>query len=187
MNQYQFLKQLNGIPSPGGDGIRETKTYSPADLKTTAGLVLTAATAPTIANVETNAIAVVVAASTTAGGSFVFQVPKDYDKVADELKINVQVVSGGTTNVPTLTATAYRKRATLALTGALTVVASTAIPTSTVGAGERTIVLSGNGLQASDTITVNLVTGAHTTDTVVIYTVEVLYKGSIVFYDPTLR
>lgn len=187
MNQYQFLKQLKGTPKPGGDGVRVSKNYFVGDLKTTAGLVLTAATAPTIVNVETNAIGIVVAASTTTGGSFNFSVPQDYDEVADELKIKMQVVSGGTTNVPTLTATAYRKRAGAALTAALTVVASAAIPTSTVKAAERTIVLSGNLLLAGDVLTINIVTGAHTTDTVVIHDVSVQYKSSIVFNDPANR
>jgi hypothetical protein len=187
LNQYQFLKQLGGIPKPGGDGVRVSRNLFPADLTTAAGLTLTAATVPTIANVETNGIAIVAAASGTANGSFNFVVPEDYDEVADELKLVLLVVSGGTTNTPTQTATAYRKRAGAALTAALTVVASSAIPTSTAKAAERTIVLSGNSLQAGDVLTVNLVSGAHTTDTVVIHSVSVQYKSSIVFNDPTNR
>lgn len=181
MNQYQFLKQLTGIPTPGGDGVRVTRNFSPTDLKTTAGLVLTTGTVPTVANVETNAIAIVAVAGGTANGSFVFEVPKDYDTVSDELKINIQIVSGGNTDVPTQTCTAYRKRAGAALTAALTVVASTAIPTSAAKSAERTISLSGNSLQAGDVLTINLVSGAHATDTVIIHNVEVQYKSSIVF------
>lgn len=183
MNQYQFLKQLGNIPTPGGDGVRVTQSFSPTALKTTAGLVLTAATAPTIANVETNGIAVVGAASSTALGSFVFEVPKDYDFVSDELKINVLVRSAGTTDVPTITATVYRKRAGAALSAALTVVASTAVPSSTVDAAERTIKVSGNGLKGGDVLTINLVSGAHTTDAIDVYNVEVQYKSGIVYAD----
>lgn len=190
MNQFQFLRQLRDIPTPGGDGVRLTKFVAPDALKTAAGLVLTAATIPAVVNLETNAIAAQVVASQTAGGSFVFEVPKDYDKVADELKINIQAVSGGNTDAPTLTATAYRKRAGVALTAALTVVASAAIPKSATPAtalAERTVTLSGNSLQAGDILTVNIVTGAHTTDVVNIYGVEVQFKSAIVFADTTTR
>lgn len=190
MNQYQFLSQLKGIPTPGGDGVRVTKFIAPDALKTAAGLVLTAATTPAVVNLETNAIAAQAVASSNLGGSFVFEVPKDYDQVADELKINVQAVSGGNTDSPTLTVTAYRKRAGVALTAALTVTASAAIPKSATPAtalAERTVLLSGNSLKAGDILTVNLVTGAHTTDAVNIYGVEVQYKSSIVFQDTTAR
>lgn len=187
MNQYQFLKQLGGTPKPGGDGVRVSRNYSPTDLKTDAGLTLTAATVPTIANTETNGISVVAAASGVKMGSVVFVVPEDYDEVADELKIVELVASGGDTNVPTQTASVYRKRAGAALTAALTVVASAAIPTGTAKAAERTIVVSGNGLLAGDSLTIDLVSGAHTTDSVILYGVSVQYKSSIVFNDPINR
>lgn len=184
MNQYQFLKQLTGIPTPGGDGIRVTRALAPFDLSTAAGLGLTAATIPAIVAAETNALVAQCVAGQTALGSFVFEVPKDYDTVADELKINLLVNSGGNTDSPTVTVTAYRKRAGIALTAALTVVASTAIPksaTPATAAAERTITLSGNLLQAGDVLTVNLVTAAHATDAVNLYHTEIQYKSSIVF------
>lgn len=182
MNPFQYLKQVNQLPAAGKDGYRVTKNLNIAsDLRTTGGLVLTAATVPTIAASETNALAIVAAASGTANGSFVFQVPKDYDESSDELKILLLVASGGDTDVPTFTATAYRKRAGAALTAALTVVASTAIPTSTAKAAVRTIDLSSNGLQGGDVLTINLVSGAHTTDTTVLNGVAVQYKTGVVF------
>lgn len=183
MDQYNFLKQLGQIPTPGGDGVRITKHHNPvADLRTVAGLVLTGATGPLVANVETNALVVQVAASTTPAGSFIFEIPKDYDTVSDELKINILVNSNGNTDTPTLTCTAYNKRAGAALSAALTVKAiSAAVPSSTVKAAERTIDLSGNSLQPGDVLTINLVTGAHTTDAINIYSVETQYKGAIVF------
>ncbi len=183
MDQYNFLKQLEQIPTPGGDGFRIIKHQNPiADLRTSGGLVLTAATAPAVVAAETNALVVQAAAASTALGSFVFQVPKDYDTVKDELKINCLVNSAGTTDAPTLTTTAYNKRAGAALSAALTVKAvSAAVPSSTVKAAERTIDLSGNGLQPGDVLTINLVTGAHATDAINLYGVDVQYRGSIVF------
>jgi hypothetical protein len=182
MNQYQFLKQLGQIPTPGGDGIRVTKFVDPTTVRTAAGLVLDASTTnPRAVITETNALAINAVASSNVLGTFVFEVPKDYDTVSDELKINLLAVSGGTTDVPTLNATAYRKRGGAALTAALTSVASVAIPTTTVKAAERTIDLSKNGLQPGDILTINLTSGAHTTDTVILHGIEMQYKGSIVF------
>jgi hypothetical protein len=181
MNQYQFLKQLGNIPTPGGDGVRVTKSFGPYDFSLATGLAITGATAPSIGNTETNAIALTAAASSALLGSLVVEVPKDYDTVADEFKINLLVVSGGTTNTPVLNASVYRKRAGVALTAALTTVASAAIPISTAFAAERTISVSGNSLQPGDVLTINLTAGAHTTDSVILYNAEVQYKSSIVF------
>lgn len=182
MNQYQFLKQLSQIPTPGGDGVRVTSRIDILALRTAAGLVLDASTTnPRVAASETNALVVSAVASSNVLGSFVYEVPKDYDTVADELKINVVVASGGATDAPTLNASVYRKRAGLALTAALTTVASAAVPSSAAFAAERTITVSGNGLKPGDVLTIDLTTGAHTTDAINLSNVEVQYKGSIVF------
>lgn len=185
MNQYQFLKQLGNIPRPGGDGVKVSRPINPiAGLRTAAGLVLTGATAPSVQALETNALGVQAAASSNVLGSFVFELPGDYDNVADKLEIVVKAVSGGATDTPTLNATAYSKRAGVALTSALTSVASAAISAT---ASAVTIKLSGNSLQGGDTLTINLVSGAHTTDTVSIFSVAVHYKSAIVFSDPSAR
>lgn len=180
MNPYQFLKQLAGMPV-GGDGIRREIDVALQSLRTTGGLILTGATAPSIAAVETNGLAVVAAASSNLLGSFTLSIPKDYDNIRDELTIRVVANSAGDTDVPTLTCTAYRKRAGAALTAALTVVVSAAIANNTAKAAERTITLSGNKLLADDVLTVNLVSAAHTTDAINIYDVDVVYRGNIVF------
>jgi hypothetical protein len=191
MSPMQFLKQLKRLPRyGGGDGVRRTVDIKLGDIKTIAGLTLTGATVPTIAAIETNGLAVVAAAGGTQSGSFTFIVPKDYDQISDELKINVVANSAGNADSPTLTATAYRKRAGAALTAALTVVASAAVPKSATPAAiaaERTIGLSANSLLPGDVLTINLVAGAHATDALNIYSVEVQYKGSIVFADPDAR
>jgi hypothetical protein len=191
MTPINFLSQLFKVPKYGaGKGFRRTVDIKLADIKTTAGLTLTGATVPTIAAIETNGLAIVAAASGTASGSFTFIVPKDYDQVSDELKINVLANSAGNTDSPTLTCTAYRKRAVTALTAALTVVASSAVPKSASPAAiaaERTIGLSSNSLQPGDVLTINLVASAHTTDALNIYSVEMQYKGTLVLADDTAR
>lgn len=188
MNPFQYLKQMAQMPAAGKDGYRVLKNLNIiSDLRTAGGLVLTAATVPTVAASETNALAIIAAAAGTANGSFIFQIPKDYDETADELKILLTIASGGTTDVPTMTATAYSKRVGLALTSALTVVASAAINTSTVKAGVVTIDLSANSLKGGDVLTINLVSGAHTTDTTVLSAVSIQYKTGVVFQNLSER
>lgn len=193
MNPYQFLRELAGLPtgaSPGGggDGVRhEIQLNCIADLRTTAGLVLTAATTPSVEALETNALGVQAAASSNVLGTFLFDIPKDYDPSRDELTIRVVAVSGGTTNTPTLNATIYQSRAGKALSSALTTVASAAIPISTAHPAEVSIGVSGNSLRADDVLTVNLTSGAHTTDTVNIYSVDMVYRSNIVFTDMATR
>jgi hypothetical protein len=187
MNPYQYLSQMGQLPANSGDGYRVKVPLAPFDLSTAAGLGLTAATVPAIVANEVNDLVASCVAGQTAAGSFKFVVPQHYDEKADELKLDVLVVSGGDTNVPTLTATAYRKRAGAALTTALTVVASAAIPNATTKAAVRTINLSGNSLRAGDTVMINLVTAAHATDAVFVLGVEVQHKSGVVFNTPSLR
>lgn len=181
MNPYQFLKELAGLPA-GGDGIRVEKGLNPiSDLRTAAGLVLTAATTPAVVAAETNALVVQAVASSNVLGSFVFAVPKDYDKTKDELTIRVVAQSGGTTDTPTLNCTAYNKRAATALSAALTSVASGAVPNSTAKAAEVSISLSGNRLLPDDVLTINLTSGAHTTDAINVYSLDIVYRSNVVF------
>lgn len=196
MNPYQFLKELAGLPtgaSPGGggDGIRvESQLNTISDLRTAAGLVLTAATTPAVVALETNALGVQAVASSNVLGSFVWDVPKDYDPSRDELTIRIVANSGGNTDAPTLNATVYNKRVGTALSTALTSVASAAIPksaTPATAAAERIITLSGNKLRPDDVLTINLTSGAHTTDAVNIYSVDIVYRSNIVFTDMTTR
>lgn len=196
MNPYQFLKEIAGIPTGnattglgGGDGIKHEIQLNPiADFRTVAGLVLDGSTtAPQVKAVETNGLAVQAAASTTACGTFIFAVPKDYDPTSDILEIKLTAVSGGTTNAPTLTATAYNKRAGVALSSVLTVVASAAIPISTAFAAERTVSLSANKLLPDDILTINIVAAAHTTDVVNIVGCDIIYRSNVVLTDMAQR
>lgn len=185
MNPFQYLKQMNSLPPPGGDGIRVEAGLNPiSDLRTAAGLVLTAATTPAVVAAETNALVVQAVASSNVLGSFVWAVPKDYDNVKDELSIRIVAQMGGATDTPTLNATAYRKRAGAALTAALTSVVSGALSNA---AKEVTIGLSGNGLKPDDVLTINLTSGAHTTDAINEYSVDLVFRSSIVTSDVTQR
>lgn len=191
MNPFQFLDELSVIPNNSGDGIRVSRPLNlPADVRTIAGLVLTAATVPAVVAAETNALIVQVIAGQTQGGSFVFEVPKDYDETADELKINVLSNSSANTDAPTLDATVYRKRAGVALSADLNPAATAAISksaTPATAASIRTIDVSGKGIKGGDVLTINLVTGAHATDAVNIYAINVQYKSQLVFNPLTDR
>lgn len=185
MNPYQFLKELNQLPPPGGDGYKATRPLNPiADLRTAAGLVLTAGTTPAVVAVETNFLAVQAAASSNVLGSFVFHIPRDYDEVADVLELHVLAQMGGATDVPTLGATAYRKREAVALSSVINATASAALA---VTASSAKILLSGKGLKGGDSLTINLTSAAHTTDAINIYSVSPVYKSALVFTDIKLR
>lgn len=151
----------------------------PVDLRTAAGLVLTAATAPSVIVTETNGLTVVSAASGTALGSFTFQIPKDYDENTDELKLNFVAGMDGATDTPTVNATVYRKRAGVALSANLAPVASAALAQSSA---LKTIDISGKSMLAGDYLTINLVTGAHTTNNVSLHSLEVSYRSTLVSY-----
>lgn len=190
MTPYNFLKQVRELKGNGDGYIVRLPVNIIGDMRTTGALTLTAATAPTVAAIETNAVGIVVAASTTAAGTMVWCVPPDYDQVSDYFKIKVLANSAGATNAPTLTATVYRKRALTALSADLAPTASAAIASSASPAAiatEVTITCSSKGLRPGDILTINLVTGAHTTDAVNIYGVWLEYKTLLVAYDETAR
>jgi hypothetical protein len=211
MDPTNFLASVKGIPAGnsdlsavnalGGDpqSMKRVINLDPmVNLRTSAGLVLTAGTVPSIAALETNALGVQSAANGTALGTLTFRVPEDYDPVSDFCSVHLDVVSGGTTNQPTISGTAYRSRpqinypggnqqAGAALTSALTVGTSAPINISTNHPLEVAVDLSGNGLQPNDCITVNLITGAHTTDAVNVYGLAVQIKSNFVFTDMAQR
>lgn len=211
MDPTQFLSAVQGLPAGnsdlsavnaigGGDGMKRCISLNVlADFRTTGGLVLTGATVPTVAAIETNALGVVAAAGGTASGSFTFMIPKDYDPVKDLFYVSLAAGSAGTTDTPTFTANAYRARpqinypggnvqASAALTAALTVTAiSAAVNKSTSFAKKVAVNLSGNGLQPDDIVTVNLVASAHATDALNIYGCEIIISSNFVFTDMAQR
>lgn len=173
-------RDSNGNPRNDSGFLRSHVLNPAADLRTTAGLTLTAATVPAVLLTETNGMTVAVAASQTAAGTFQFVVPLDYDEATDRLEIHAIVGMDGAVDTPIFDATIYRKRAGVALSADLNPTAGAAIVESSA---VRTIVLAGAGLQAGDSLTINLVTGAHTTNAVSLHSLEVRYHSTLVSYN----
>ena len=181
------LEQLEYQTPEGGSGVLVEDVIPLASLKTTGGLTLTASTAPTIAATETNGIAIVGAASTTALGTILWTVPTNYDATTDYLRVKVLCeMSGATDNTNTIDATVYRKRAGTAITADLDPTASAVIPASaspTDDAAWRELIITGEGCQSGDALTINLLTAAHTTNAVNIWGVKIEYASMIVASD----
>ena len=180
MNGGTFLSQANDIVP----GLGFKKAESVAILaRDTSGAPLTNATTPPIAAVETNFLAIVQAASTTFVCELVWQVPRDYDQVKDELKLRFLTCSAGTTDAPTLDAAVYSKRAATALTADLDPVISAAVPKGTALTDWREINIDSQGLQPGDVLSIEVSSSAHTTDAVNIYDMEMEYRSTLVYYD----
>ena len=191
MATNKVLDQLTHLTDEGGDGIIVERDFPLGSVKTTGGLTLTASTAPTIAATESNGVAIVGAASTTALGTILWGVPIDYDRTSDYLRVKVLCEMGGATDATnTIDATVYRKRAGTALSADLNPTASAAIPASaspTDDAAIRELILTGLSCRPGDALTINLLTAAHTTDAVNIWAVWIEYKSMIVARDITNR
>lgn len=208
LSTFNMCKAINQA-LPGDGFYRQMPFNMLADWKTAAGLVLTAATAPLVAALETSFIGVQSASSTTDLGMFNIPIPRDYDDDADELKIRFLCNSAGTTNAPTITAAIYRKREGVALTADLGVPASAAIvkTSATIGAGwveinaskrlggaapdsggtDNRTATGDDSIKAGDRLTVALTISAHATDAINFYGVEIWYRSNLAFTDKDLR
>ena len=154
------------------------------------GTILTALTEPSREAAETYFYsALVVSASQTDLGTLAFMVPRDYDATVDKMRIRFLVNSGGTTDAPILDAAIYVKKPGTALSSDVNPTASAAIPktSATTGAAWREIKVEGEGLAPNDAVCCVLSTGAHTTDTVVVYALEVAYIGDLAYYEEDER
>lgn len=120
---------------------------------------------------------------------FNFSVPQDYDESVDKFRIRALVsMDGGITDTVYLDAEIYRKRAGAAATADLDPTAeTTAIPAAVASAVWSEVDADGNSLQGGDQLTVVLKTGEHTTDGILVYGIEIVYAGDIVYYDETDR
>lgn len=175
-----LLDRINRIIT--GNGFKRTiDGTSLYDLTEAAGNHIGASTTPPIAAIETYGVGVAVAAGTTFAGCLNVRIPRDYDESLDILKVNILAVSAGT-DVPTLTCTAYRKRTGVAMSSALTVVASAAIPTVTALAAWRTINISGNSLKGGDVVHIALATAAHASHVANLLAIEVEYRGDLAYF-----
>jgi hypothetical protein len=134
---------------------------------------------------------VVLPSSQTDLGTLTFMVPRDYDATQDKMRIRFLVNSGGTTDAPTLHAAIYVKKPGTALGADVSPTASAAIPktSATTGAAWREIIVEGEGLEPGDAVCCLLHTGGTrgTTDSVVIYALEVVYIGDLAYYEEDER
>lgn len=184
MNPGNFLQKLEAVVT--GNGIKRTiPGLDINSIRDADGTILTAATEPSREALETSFIGLVVSSSQTDLGTLSFAVPRDYDATVDKLRIRFLVNSGGTTDEPILDAAIYVKKPGTALSSDLNPTASAAIPktSSTTGAAWREIKVEGEGLEPGDALTCVFSTGAHTSDAVNVYAVEVAYIGDIVYYE----
>lgn len=184
LNAATFLKRLEGIVT--GNGFKKSVDITDM-LKTSAGLVLTASTHPGKAALETSLYGIQAANGQTTLGSLLLQVPRDYDKSIDKMYFRFLVNSGGTTNTPKIDAAIYQKKSATALSADLDPTISAAINNSTTKAGYVEIKVEGEGLEPGASLFVVFTTEAHTTDTVDVYAVEMVYYSDLVYYESSER
>lgn len=194
-NRNNFLIECAGLvtgqTNGAGQGVGFIRSYTVPlqSLRTAAGLTLTAATNPLIAALETNFIGLQWASSDSTKAQLNFTVPLDYDENSDTITLAILVNSAGTTDSPTLSANVYKKSAGAALSADLAPAASAAIPktTAATAAAVRTITISGKGIKAKDVLTILIAPGAHTTDAVNVYGIDIQYKSTLVAFSSANR
>lgn len=140
---------------------------------------------------ETNLLVQSFAAGTTAAGSFSIVVPRDYDENTDTLAVKVAAAMAGSSDTTTgISVTVYRKRPGASIATVATAVEGKLSGIST-GADLTTAsqVLSFNisrfGLQRDDALTFVFTAQAHATDALLVYSVEPVYRSTLVSYDET--
>lgn len=179
MNQYQFLKQLNQIPGPGGDGVRVQQGITPSALAVSGATRQVTGSQDAVvidANDESVIVNVVI--------------PADYDNQADELKVAVyaKYVSGTSVTLDVDVVTLNREGAAADdVTADLDEDPSEVVIDAAADNGWAEFDLSGLGLQAGDVLSVEIdgqVTGVGIAN---IVGARVQYKSSIVFADSTAR
>jgi len=220
MNEANLVRRLNFLAT--GDGFRRCVPIDIlAQVKTTAGLVLTASTVPAILATETSFLALTSVASQTHVGAFVWNVPDDYDESSDELRIRLACnMNGDTDSAKTITAAIYRKRpvpniipdgesslpAGLALSADLGAPVSGAIPLlganilsswveinadaikTTDGSANRSLAATADAsIKPGDCLTVVLTSGAHTTDDLDVYGLNLWYRSNLALSDINSR
>jgi hypothetical protein len=186
MNPGNFLHKVEAMVT--GYGFKKIlEGVDINSLRDSDGTILTAATEPSREALETSFIGAVVSSSQTDLGTLTFVVPRDYDADVDKMYIRFLCNSAGTTNIPTIDAALYRKRAGAALSSDLDPTISAAVNTSTSYAGWVEITADGLDLNPGDAVTWVFTTSAHTADALNIYGVEVVYYSDLVYYENSER
>lgn len=184
LNFGLFLAQI-GLTKPD-NGFKVSKDILML-ARDTNGQLCTNSSVPDVIAVETSAIVLQVAASQTHAGTYVINVPRDYDADTDYAKLRFLVESAGDTNTPTIDGAVYRKRPGAALSADLDPTISAAINNNTAKAGWVEIDMSSLDFNPGDTLTIVATTSAHTTDAANIYGVEFVYKSTLAYFVETER
>jgi hypothetical protein len=183
MNPGTFCKNMERITT--GYGFKRTIAgININTLRLATGAILAADSGnPQRGSLETNFEGVILASSQTDLGSLTFQIPRDYDQSVDKLRIRFLANSAGDTDTPAIDAAMYRKRAAAALSSDIDPTISAAVNNNTAKAGWVEIVSEGDGWQAGDAVTILFTSGAHTTDALHVYGLEVVYAGDLAYFD----
>lgn len=137
---------------------------------------------------ETNLRVFSAPASTTTVGYLTLVIPRDYDENTDSFSLKITTAMAGSTDTPTLSASVYRKRpgssiATVATSVAGKNVGQTATVTLSSASQVVEFNFSQNTLKRDDAITIVLTSTAHTTDALLLYSVEPVYRSTLVSYN----
>ena len=186
VNPATFLKRIDGIIT--GSGFKRViQGVNINTVKADGGLILTATTNPRRIAAETSFDVLASNTSDTDLGRLAFNIPRDYDQSLDYLRIRFLAKSAGDTDTPTIDAVIYRKRKETALSSDLDPTISESVNNDTDDADYVEVNADGLGMQAGDALSVELVAGAHTTDVLHVYGLEVVYKSDLVYFDKTDR
>lgn len=182
VNPATFLKRCGSIIT--GDGFkREIAGIDINTLRDDAGVILDGSTEPSREALETSFDGAVVSSSQTDLGRLVFKIPRDYDQTLDYLRVRFLANSDGDTDTPTIDGKLYRKREGVALSSDLDPTISAAVNTNTVIAGWVEVNCDGLGMQPGDAVCMEFVTSAHGANALNVYSLEVIYKSDLVYFD----
>jgi len=166
-----FIYQGNGFLKNKAVSLHEVFLMSDGSYLTT-----TTSTNPGFTKVDTNALALVWAADKVVEAGLNIQVPDDYDKAKDHLKLKIKCVSAGT-DAPKIGTVAYLDSdSTTDLGPDDTAAASTSLRWLEVD-------LSGNSLEAGDTLTLGLTPAAHSSHALHVYAMKLEYRSTLVYAD----
>jgi len=190
MQPGQFLFNLNRIVT--GHGFLKALPIDLLDAYDVAGAPLTTISSNDVGiNVlDTEDLAVQFKLNTTDKHAvYKILIPPDYDKSNDYLRFRMLAEATHASDITTkMDIEVYKREAGVAL-GSDLAPATTAL-TAMVGAAEPVwteITLDSLGLEAGDVLTIHVIPEAHTNGVVNMYSVEVIYKSDLVYYDDDSR
>lgn len=158
-----------GLPGVDG-GYNEDVTLDLLDVTLGSGT-----TAVTVSNTQ----ALSNAATNTSFGNISYLIPRDYDEASDKLLVRLIARTAGTTDFPTLTVAS----STSVLGGTVGVAGTSktsAVVTSSTAVYEFN--LSGQGLKRDTNLALLMTMGAHTTDAIQLFAVQIVYASTIVSF-----